>query len=341
MNTNRPTFIGASIGLLGLSRLGTPSAAAAATVADLPAATGEMPMRRLGRTNERVSAIGLGGFHIGKSDLADGDAIKLMHGAIDRGITFFDNSWDYNMGASELRMGRALTIGNYRERVFLMTKIDGRTISAFNEQFEQSLNRLLVDHVDLVQFHENIRPDDADRIFAEDGAIHAALAAQKAGKTRFIGFTGHKTPAYHLHMIELAAKHGFTFDTVQMPLNVMDAHYDSFEKNVIPVARKLDMGIIGMKTFGDHFVLDAAALPPEEMLHYGLNLPTSVVVTGIDKPEILDQAIAAATSFKPLDPAQVAALLEKTRPLAANGKSELYKSTHFFDSTIQNPAFLG
>ena len=283
----------------------------------------------------------MGGFHLGKPDLPDGDAIKLIHSGIDRGITFLDNSWDYNMGNSELRVGRALQLPSYRERAFVMTKIDGRTKEAFAKQFDESLHRLLLDHVDLVQFHENIRPDDADRIFAPGGALEAAIAARKAGKTRFIGFTGHKNPDFHLHMIELADKHGFQFDTVQMPLNVMDAHYESFEKKVIPAAQKRDIGIIGMKTFGDKAIFETGAVPPIQMLHYGLNLPTSVVVTGIDKPEILEQAIAAATTFKPLERTQVDAILAKTAQLAQGGKTELYKSTHYFDSTFQNPQWLG
>ena len=288
-----------------------------------------------------VSAIGMGGFHIGAPNLADGEIIPLIHAAIDRGITFLDNSWDYNAGNSELRMGRALTVGGYRDRVFLMTKIDGRTKASFNEQFEQSLARLLTDRVDLVQFHENIRPDDADRIFAPGGALEAAIASRDAGKVRYIGFTGHKDPKLHLHMIELADKHGFVFDTVQMPLNVMDAHFNSFEKAVIPAALERDMGILAMKTFGDHFVLDGAKLDPIDMLHYGLNLPTSVVITGIDKPEILDQAIRAAETFTPLDPAKVSAMLAKTADAAKNGVNELYKTTHYFDSTVQNPSWLG
>ena len=303
--------------------------------------THEIPKRRLGRTNEHVSMVGLGGFHIGKPDIADGDAIKLIHSAIDRGITFLDNSWDYNSGNSELRMGRALSVNGYRERVFLMSKIDGRTRTSFNEQFDQTLHRLIVDHVDLIQFHEIIHPDDADRIFAPGGAFEAALAAKKAGKTRFIGYTGHKSPKLHLGMIEMAEKHDFIFDTVQMPLNVMDAHYESFERHVLPVALERDMGVIGMKAFGDHAILDTNVLPPRDMLYYGFNLPTSVVVTGIDTPEILDQAIDAATSFKPLDARTVAAMLEKTRVLARDGASELYKTTHFFDSTVQNPSWLG
>lgn len=300
-----------------------------------------IPKRRLGRTNERVSMIGLGGFHIGAPSSPDNDMIKLIHAAIDRGITFLDNSWDYNAGMSELRMGRALSVGGYRDRVFLMSKMDGRTRESFTAQLEESLNRLLTDRLDLVQFHENIRPDDADRIFAPGGAFEAALSAKAAGKVRYIGFTGHKNPDYHLHMIDLATQHGFTFDTVQMPLNVFDAHFSSFEQKVVPVAQKLDMGILAMKTFGDHNLLETGAVDPIDMLHYGMNLPTSVVITGIDKPDILDQAITAATSFEPLDEAKVAAILAKTAKLAADGSYERYKTSHFFDSTFQNPSWLG
>jgi len=301
----------------------------------------DIPKRRLGRTEEMVSMIGMGGFHLGQPSTPDADAIKLIHAGIDRGITFLDNSWDYNNGTSELRMGRALSIGGYRDKVFLMTKIDGRTKAAAAAQIEESLNRLLTDRLDLLQFHENIRPDDADRIFAAGGALEAALAAKAAGKVRYIGFTGHKDPDYHVHMIEVARAHGFTFDTVQMPLNVMDAHFKSFEKKVLPVALELDMGILAMKTFGDKFILETGAVNPIDMLHYGMNLPTSVVITGIDKPEILDQAIAAATTFSPLPAEKVAEILAKTAGLAAEGKSELYKTTHFFDSTVQNPSWLG
>ncbi len=285
--------------------------------------------------------IGMGGFHLGQPSTPDADAIKLIHAGIDRGITFLDNSWDYNNGTSELRMGRALSIAGYRDKVFLMTKIDGRTKAAASAQIEESLNRLLTDRLDLLQFHENIRPDDADRIFAEGGALEAALAAKAAGKIRYIGFTGHKDPTYHLHMLEVARTRGFTFDTVQMPLNVMDAHFKSFERQVLPRALELDMGILAMKTFGDKFILETGAVSPIDMLHYGLNLPTSVVITGIDKPEILDQAIAAATSFAPLSPAKVAEILAKTATLARDGKNEPYKTSRFFDSTVQNPSWLG
>jgi aryl-alcohol dehydrogenase-like predicted oxidoreductase len=300
-----------------------------------------VPLRRLGHTEEHVSLVGLGGFHIGHPYLPDDEAIDLIHAAIDRGVTFMDNSWDYNSGTSELRMGRALCVGGYRDRVFLMTKLDGRTKAAFARQLDESLARLLTDRIDLIQFHENIRADDADRIFAPGGAMEAALEARAAGKVRYIGFTGHKSPRFHLHMLDLAAKAQFTFDTVQMPLNIFDAHYDSFERHVLPRAQELDMGILAMKTFGDKFLLDTGVVDPVDMLHYGMNLPTSVVITGIDKPEILDQAIAAAESFAPLSPERVAAILAKSAALASDGAKELYKSTQFFDSTAQNPSWLG
>jgi diketogulonate reductase-like aldo/keto reductase len=330
MKIDRPRFLA---GALALAAQGALSGRASA------ASTDGVPKRRLGRTNEMVSLVALGGFHIGKADLPGDDATRLIHTAIDRGITFMDNAWDYNGGNSELRMGKALDVGGYRNRVFLMTKIDGRTTSA-QQQIDQSLARLLTDRIDLVQFHENIRPDDADRIFEAGGAFEAVMEAKKAGKIRFIGFTGHKSPAYHLHMIDVAAKHGFTFDTVQMPLNVMDAHYNSFEKHVLPVANKLGMGVLAMKTFGDHSILDTGAVEPIDMLHYGMNLPVSTVVTGIDKMSVLDQAVTAATTFVPLPAERVAAILAKTEKLAADGSTELYKTTHVFDGTVQNPQWL-
>ncbi len=283
----------------------------------------------------------MGGFHLGQSHLPDADATALVHAGVDRGIMFLDNSWDYNSGASELRMGRALAVGGYRDRVFLMTKIDGRTKAAAAKQIDESLARLLTDRIDLVQFHENIRRDDADRIFAQGGAFEAAVEARAAGKIRYIGFTGHKDPALHLHMIDVARAHDFVFDTVQMPLNVMDAHFRSFERDVLPVATELDMGVIAMKTFGDHKILDAGLLDPIDMLHYGMNLPTSVVVTGIDSQAVLDQAIRAAETFEPVPVERVAAWLAKTAPVAADGATELYKTTQFFDSTAQNPHWLG
>ncbi len=258
--------------------------------------------RTLGHTGEKVSCIGMGGFHLGKSDTPESVAIKLIHSGIDRGINFMDNSWDYNKGESEKRMGKALAEGGYRKRVLLMTKIDGRTKEEANKQIDESLKRLQTDHVDVLQFHEVIRFDDPDRIFAKGGAIEAFLDAKKAGKTRYIGFTGHKDPAIHLYMLKVADKHGFTFDTVQMPINVMDAHFRSFEHEVVPELVKRNIGVLGMKSMGDSTILKSGKVNAMECLHYALSRPTSVVITGIEKPEILDQAFEAAHSLNKVTP---------------------------------------
>jgi uncharacterized protein len=300
-----------------------------------------VPSRRLGRTNENVSMVALGGAHIGAAALGDVEAVHLMHTAIDAGITFFDNCWDYNDGRSEERMGNALGIPGYRKRVFLMTKFDGRDRRTALAQLDDSLRRLQTDHVDLWQMHENIRPDDADRLFASGGAIEAMQAAQQAGKVRFLGFTGHKDPAYHVHMFDVAAQNEFVFDTVQMPLNIMDAHFDSFEKTVIPVAQKTDTAVLAMKTFGDHHILDARVLGPLQMLHYSMNLPVASVVTGIDSMATLHQAVTAAVAFRPLSEAQVASMLARSAPLSINGALERYKTTNEFDGTIAHPEWLG
>jgi predicted aldo/keto reductase-like oxidoreductase len=298
-----------------------------------------IPYRTLGRTGEQVSVIGLGGFHIGMN-MSESESIRLIRNAIDRGINFMDNSWDYNDGESERRMGKALRDG-YRQKVFLMTKLDGRTKESAAKQLDESLSRLQVDHVDLIQHHEVIRFDDADRIFAEGGAQEAVLEAQKAGKVRYIGFTGHKDPHIHLYMLEVAARHGFRFDTVQMPLNVMDAHFRSFENLVLPELVKQQIGVLGMKSMGDRIILKSGVVTPIECLHYAMNLPTSVVITGIDKPEILDQAIEAAKSFKPMSAVAVQSLLAKTKSAAADGQFELFKTSQHFDSTAEHPEWLG
>jgi aryl-alcohol dehydrogenase-like predicted oxidoreductase len=299
----------------------------------------DMIYRELGTTGERVSAIGLGGFHIGKQ--ADpADSIAIMHKAIEHGITFMDNCWDYNDGISEVRMGQALRNGN-RQKVFLMTKMDGRTADSFNKQLEQSLGRLQTDMIDLVQFHEIIRFEDPDRIFAPGGAMEAAVAAKQAGKIRYIGFTGHKDPAIHLRMLEVAQKHSFHFDSVQMPMNVMDAHFRSFEKEVLPIAVKQGIAILAMKAFGDPYILQSNTVKPIEALHYVLSRPISVLITGIDSMPILDQALEAARTFKPLTQAQLTDILDRTRVAASEGKYELFKTTQHYDGTAANPKWLG
>jgi uncharacterized protein len=317
----------------------TPALASTSTPTGSRPQSPDMIYRQLGTTGETVSAIGLGGYHLGHQ--ADPkDSIKIMHTAIDHGITFMDNCWDYNDGTSELRMGEALQNG-YRDKVFLMSKMDGRTATEYNKQLEQSLARLRTDHIDLVQFHEVIRMDDPDRIFADEGAIHAAIAAKKAGKIRYIGFTGHKDPAVHLRMLEIAKAHDFHFDTVQMPINVMDAHFRSFSKEVMPVALQQGIGVLAMKTFGDHFILESKTVEPIEALHYSLTQPVSVVITGIDSLPILGQALQAARTFKPLTDTPIKSILARTQQAALTGKFELFKTTPHFDGTAANPKWLG
>jgi aryl-alcohol dehydrogenase-like predicted oxidoreductase len=299
-----------------------------------------MQHRTLGRTGETVSCIGLGGAHIGKPKLSSQEAVHIIRQAVDKGITFLDNSWDYNDGQSELRMGAALRDG-YRKKVFLMTKFDGRTKESASKQIDESLRRLETDHFDLLQFHEVIRFDDPDRFFAEGGAGEALLAARKAGKTRYIGFTGHKDPHIHLYMLELARKHNFMFDTVQMPVNVMDAHFRSFSKLVVPEAQKMGLGILGMKSMGSGVLLKSSAVSAEDCLRYALSQPTSVVITGIDNQQVLDQAIDVGSNFKALSSAELQVILKKSEAAAAKGEFELFKTTSHFDSTAQHPEWLG
>lgn len=305
-----------------------PPAAAAAT----------MPVRPLGKTGVNVSIVGLGGAHIGKQK-DEAESIRIIRAAVDRGINFLDNCWDYNEGKSEERMGKALLDG-YRQKVTLMTKLDGRTKEPATQQLEQSLRRLRTDVIDLVQIHEVIRMEDPAACFREGGCVEALVAARKAGKIRFIGFTGHKDPGIHLAMLKAADDHGFAFDTVQMPLNVMDAHFNSFEKNVLPVALQKGMGVLGMKSIGSGIILESKTVTAVECLHYAMNLRTSCVITGCDSMGVLDQAIDAALRFQPLSPAVVAALLARTREAAAEGKFEKFKTTQKFDGTTQNPHWL-
>jgi aryl-alcohol dehydrogenase-like predicted oxidoreductase len=299
-----------------------------------------MIYRTLGRTGEKVSAIGVGGWHLGLKHVDEPAALRIVRTALDRGINFMDNSWDYNGGESEKRMGKALRDG-YREKAFLMTKIDGRSKKEAAKQLDESLKRLGVDHVDLVQHHEIIRYEDPHRIFDEEGANAALVEAREAGKLRYIGFTGHKDPQIHLHMLAVAEERGFQLDAVQMPLNVMDAHYRSFEKAVLPKLVRRGIGVLGMKSLANGILLKSNTVTAVECLHYALSLPTSVVITGIDTMEILDQAFEAVDTFHPLSSEEREALLAKTAEAAATGRFELFKTTSIFDSTAQNPQWLG
>jgi aryl-alcohol dehydrogenase-like predicted oxidoreductase len=298
---------------------------------------GSVPTDTLGRTGVTVSRIGVGGWHLGVPPRDE--AIRIVHEAMDHGVTFLDNCWDYNDGESERRMGDALQ-GGYRQRAFLMTKLDGRTAAAASGQLDQSLQRLRTDRIDLVQVHEVIRTTDPARVFGPGGAMEALVSARQAGKIRFIGFTGHKSPAVHLAMLDTAARHGFRFDTVQMPLNVMDAHYDSFEARVLPRLVKEGIGVLGMKPLGSGVILESRAVTAPECLRYALSLPTSVVITGCDSIGVLRQALAAAIGFQPLDERERQALLAKTAPIAGAGEYEPYKTTRRFDGTAHHPQWL-
>jgi len=300
----------------------------------------DIPRRVLGRTGVQVSLVGLGGWHLGFKYIDEDFTIRLIRDAIDAGINFMDNCWDYNDGASETRMGKALQDG-YRERVFLMTKIDGRTKKDAAQQLDESLRRLQTDHIDLVQHHEILRFEDPHRIFDDEGANAALIEARDAGKISFIGFTGHKDPRIHLYMLEVAAANGFQFDTVQMPLNVMDAHFRSFEKMVLPELKKQNIGVLAMKTLANGSILESKTVNATECLHYAMNLPVSTVITGCESMEDLEQALDAARTFKPLDTEAVSALLARTAEAASRGEFELFKTSSIYDGTAAHPEWLG
>jgi aryl-alcohol dehydrogenase-like predicted oxidoreductase len=294
-------------------------------------------MRTLGRTGVRVSLVGLGGFHLG---LAPPDeAVRIVHAALDHGINFLDNCWDYNGGRSEEIMGAALE-GGRRQKAFLMTKLDGRTRAAAAQQLEQSLRRLRTDRIDLVQVHEVIRTTDPERVFGPGGAMEALLDAKRAGKLRYIGFTGHKDPAIHLQMLHAAEAHGAPFDAVQMPLNVMDPHFKSFENKVVPYLLERNIGILGMKPLGAGVILRTGLVSAPECLRYAMSLPTSVVITGCQKMADLEQALDVAFDFRPLSADEKRALLERTAGAGDAGRYELFKTTDQFDGTSHHPNWL-
>src|ERR1019366_7403634 len=250
---------------LGVAGVGAAASAATLIPSTTAAANGEMPYRTLGRSGEKVSLLGLGGAHVGMAGSERG-SIRIVRTAIDNGVNFMANCWDYGNGNAEIVMGKGLQDG-YRKKVFLMTKIDGQVKDVAARQIDESLRRLQADHLDLLQFHEVIRFGDPDRIFGPGGSFEAAMAAKKAGKIRYIGFTGHKDPDIHLKMLDTALRHGFTFDSVQMPLNVMDMHFKSFAKNVVPVLVEHGIGVLGMKSLAFGNILKSKTVTPIECLH--------------------------------------------------------------------------
>jgi uncharacterized protein len=296
--------------------------------------------RKLGRADVEVSIIGIGGYHMGLKSVSEADGIRVVRRALDEGINFLDNCWDYNDGVSEERMGKALQDG-YRQKAFLMTKIDGRTGASARQQLEQSLVRLKTDHIDLLQIHEVIRMGDPEQAFEAGKVVEVLKQARQEGKIRFIGFTGHKSPEIHLHMIETADKQGFTFDTVQMPVNALDQHFDSFQQKVIPAAQKRGMAVLGMKPLANGAIPKTNTVSAAEALHYAMSVPVTVTINGCQSMADLEQALGVARNFKPMDEQQKVAVLEKTAPVAMAGKFELYKSSQIYDGTAINPKWLG
>ncbi len=288
----------------------------------------QMPTRVLGRTGRNISILGLGGHHIGQIQ-DDREAIRLIRTAIDLGITFMDNAWEYHQGRSEVLMGRALQDG-YRDRVFLMTKHHGRDKKTAMQHLEDSLRRLNTDVIDLWQFHEIIYENDPDMIFAPGGGIEAAEQAREQGKVRYVGFTGHKDPAIFRKMLS----YDYPWTSVQMPVNVLDAHFKSFQKSILPILLERNIGPIAMKSMGGGHVLESGVVGPKQALRYAWSQPVATVVCGMTSREQLEMNIQAAIDFKPLSRHEEAELLEKAKPVARDGAFEPFKTTAQFDGIV-------
>lgn len=303
------------------------AAAAGPALAQGESAAG-FPTRAMGRSGEQISLLGIGGFHVGTFD-DEKDAIRLLHEAVDMGVTFMDNAWEYHDGRSEEIMGKALQ-GQYREKAFLMTKHHGRDKKTAMQHLDDSLRRLKTDVIDLWQFHEIVYPKDAEMIFADGGGIEAAIQAKESGKVRYIGFTGHKDPEYFLQMLD----HDYLWDAVQMPLNAFDPHYKSFEKTILPILLERQIGVLAMKTLGSRILLDSNKITAEEALRYAMSLPVSTVISGITSLDELRKNAEVARTLKPMTMAERTALLERTREAAVTGEYELYKSTNRFNGPV-------
>ena len=294
-------------------------------------ATTAIPTRPLGATGEAVSSLALGGYHLGLPERAE--AIRLVHAAIDGGITFMDNAWEYHDGESEARMGEALAQEGYRQKVFLMTKNCAHDRTAANSmvKLDESLRRLRTDAIDLWQIHEVVWPDDPDRIFAPGGAAEAMLKAKEQGKVRFIGFTGHKSPAIFRRMLELAPD--YPWDTIQMPVSVFDWHYNSFQQEILPLAQQRGIGVIGMKSLAAGRVVAESDVTPQEAIAYSLSLPVSTLCVGVDSMAVLDQDLAIGRGFAPLPGAELERIRAKAHRHAWDGRHERFKVSHDFEGT--------
>jgi aryl-alcohol dehydrogenase-like predicted oxidoreductase len=328
--TRRKFVKGSAAALTATMVVGPPLAAAGARGGGVPDIQELVPRRPLGKTGVQVSALGVGGYHLG-SMKDQKESMELVTRALEAGINFFDNCWEYHDGLSEERLGEALK--GKRDQAFLMTKVctHGRTKDMAMKQLEESLRRLQTDRVDLWQIHEVVYYNDPDLIFAPNGAAEALLAAKQEGKVRFIGFTGHKNPAIHLKMLS----HDFPFDAVQMPLNALDGTFKSFEHQVLPEANKRGIAVLGMKSLGGSGeIVSHGALTAEEGLRYAMSLPVATTISGMDSLGVLEQNLGVARGFKPLTAEAMQALRERARPLAADGRYELFKTSTKYDGKI-------
>jgi aryl-alcohol dehydrogenase-like predicted oxidoreductase len=333
-NVNRRQFLQAGLAgagaILTEAPLPTSAASLLAPLEMTNTDPGNIPRKPLGRTGEQLSILGLGGYHLGTVSSLD-EAVRIVQEAVDAGINFFDNAWEYNEGRSEEWMGRALQ--GRRDKVFLMTKVctHGRNQQVALQQLEQSLKRLRTDHLDLWQVHEVIYENDPDLHFAKGGVIEALDQAKKDGKVRFVGFTGHKSPAIHLKMLA----HDYPFDTVQMPLNCFDGTYRSFEQQVLPELQRRGIAALGMKSLGgDGQPLMHGIVSVEAALRYALSLPVATTISGIDSLAVLHQNLAIVRGFKPMSSGEMQALRQRCAAFAADGHLELYKSTKKYDGNV-------
>jgi predicted aldo/keto reductase-like oxidoreductase len=324
----RRGFVKASAAVVTASFVARPGLAARGS--GQGGATEGVPHRPLGKTGALVSCLGVGGYHLG-SIKEEKESTELVTRALDAGINFFDNCWEYHDGVSEERLGAALK--GKRDKAFVMTKVctHGRGKDVAMKQLEESLRRLQTDHVDLWQIHEVVYWNDPEMIFARNGAAEALLAARQQGKVRFIGFTGHKNPAIHLKMLA----NDFPFDTVQMPLNALDATFRSFQQQVLPEAKKRGVAVLGMKSLGGSGEIAVnGAVTPEEGLRYAMSLPVATTISGMDSLVVLEQNLDVARGFKPFGEQEMAALRERVRSLAADGRYELFKTTTKYDGDV-------
>lgn len=286
-----------------------------------------LPVRELGTTGVKVSIIGFGGGHFIRPTIDEAMSIRLVQSAIDAGVDFMDTAWEYHNGESERRMGLALQ--GYRDKVTLMTKVCARDRKTAEEQLHDSLRRLQTDVIDLWQFHEVNYDNDPDWIFGAEGAIEAALAARQAGKIRFIGFTGHKSP----HIMHKMLAQELDWDTCQMPINAADAHYRSFQKEVLPELNRRGIGCIGMKSLGGNGkMVTELGLTAQQARRFSLSLPISTLVCGITSMEDLAQDVEIARSFTPMSEEEKTELLSSIAVEAGDGRFEWFKSTQHFDS---------